>query len=161
MRIWAPHEGINPRTLAKGDEEVWAPHPIYPHVFVSNLGGVVRRGGPATMHPVSRTGYIRVTITAKIRPYAHQLVLEAFDGLGGGRNATRLSDDKADNRLCNLRWGETRGRLSPEERAHVVELLSSGLSQAEVARRTGLIPSHVGYYAKKAKVSEPSDDGSA
>lgn len=149
MRIWAPHDGTDPRVLAEASEEVWVPHSKYPFVYVSNLGNVTRRDGLAPIHEVN--GYLKATITKQIRPYVHRLVLEAFDGTSYGRQARRVNKDKKDNRLCNLFWAKTRGKMSLLEKQEIKMLADAGLGLVEISRRVGREPSHVSYYLRSTK----------
>ena len=102
MKFWYPHEGLDPESMSARGEEVWSPHPYRPHVFVSNLGQVYLRG--RKKEPYATLGYLRVTLHRDCRPYVHRLVLETFSGSARGR-ARRRSEDRSDNRLCNLYWG--------------------------------------------------------
>jgi len=105
---------LNKSTDALPDE-IWATHPRYGHVNVSNLGrvrnmntgriigritGGTRSGKPA---PVEEK-YISATILGKSIP-VHVLVLETFvSERPDDHEPDHVNFDRHDNRLVNLRW---------------------------------------------------------
>jgi hypothetical protein len=149
MKLWSPHDGCDPREASSRDEELWAPHPVYAHVYVSNLGRVVRRDRLAPAHALHVGGYLKATITKDIRPYVHHLVVEVFDGPRKSRLVLHANKNKQDNRLFNLQWSPTRGLLSEADVSELQHLIRAGCRQCDIARQFGVSPSHVYYYAKK------------
>jgi hypothetical protein len=115
MDTWIEWDRIsNARQLAKGGTEVWLPYREGSNYYVSNLGQV--RHGDRILNPKfnKKTGYRSYTINGKTE-YPHQMVLLAFDGPPPpGMRARRESEDKVDNRLCNLYWGRGAGRISDD-----------------------------------------------
>jgi hypothetical protein len=107
MQMWVPYSGIDPRALAEKHEEVWSPHPHHPHLYASNLGRFLFQRGSRWVEPTSHvepSGYVKVTLTRRIRPLAHRLVLESFDGMSERRACRQKGAAKNDNRLCCLLW---------------------------------------------------------
>lgn len=103
--------------------ELWRPVVGFEDAYeVSNCGGVrsldrVRRvaggherrvyGQPLKLYPRSQGHYLEVGLGRGTRRYVHILVLEAFVGLRPpGLMGLHEDDDKLNNRVGNLRWGD-------------------------------------------------------
>lgn len=91
--------------------EEWRPVPGYEGLYeVSNLGRVrgLKRGRILRGRTLPN-GYRQVSLwrcNQEVFRYIHRLVLEAFVGpCPEGRETLHGNNDRADNRLCNLRWG--------------------------------------------------------
>lgn len=100
---------------------LWRPVPGFPYE-VSDHGQVRNASGKLLKPEVMSYGYRRVDLHgpngAYRREYVHRLVLLAFIGpCPEGMEALHgPNHDKADNRLCNLRWGTHQENIS--ERVH-------------------------------------------
>lgn len=123
-------------------------HPVYPHVSVSNFGRVMKRG--ELVRPYVVNGYQQVIVSRKKRAYVHRLVMEAFEGVSM-RLVRRLNGDKKDNRLNNLVWSPTPGKVGEETKKTMRLLLSKGTSLSEISRQTGLSMNHIAYYARRVE----------
>lgn len=102
--------------------EIWKDVLGYEGLYrVSNLGRF--RSSDGTLRSVTReprNGYCRVSVRKdgkKKSLYIHSLVLEAFVGpRPTGMDCCHNNDDKADNRLCNLRWDSRANNLADRKR---------------------------------------------
>lgn len=107
------------RTL---DLEQWrkVPIPEFQHYEVSSLGRV-RSPRKVLRCTANNGGYRQATLYNKGRRKfvkVHRLVLEAFVGpRPPNHDACHGNGDRADNRLCNLRW-DTRKANVEDSRAH-------------------------------------------
>lgn len=99
--------------------ENWKVHPTYSEYEVSDLGRVRRcvargpsRAGRVLIPGKDKDGYGKLTLTHEgglAYKRLHILVLETFIGpMPDGCWGLHWNDDKSDNRLENLRWGEYR-----------------------------------------------------
>jgi hypothetical protein len=97
------------------EQEYWEPHPDYPELMVSNLGGVRRNGKPVHLSP--HNGYLRITIAGQVHR-VHRLVLETFIGpCPPGLQCCHWDGVRTNNRLMNLRW-DTPGANGADARRH-------------------------------------------
>jgi len=148
MKLYDPNGAGDPRVLSEKGVEVWAP--AEDGLYASTLGRVKNWLGKTIPSRRERNGTETVYLKRAGRHYVHRLVMFAFEGVSP-RRVKHLNGDNSNNCLYNLVWEETHGHLTRTEKELVLSLLNSGLTQAQVARRTGLTPSHVGYYARKLR----------
>lgn len=154
-------------------EEVWKPYPGNPGYIVSNTGRVA---SVMAAHPHKNSGYNAVTMSygekkgqkgkgrlPKKRMLVHRMVLETFVGPGDDKIGRHLDDDRTNNHLDNLAWGDKRdnaedarrnGRMALGERIGTAKIDASaaadiraryeaGEHYAEIAEDHGVSPSHV------------------
>lgn len=151
MKLWRPYEE-DARQLSSQGVEVWAALPEGPY-FISNQGRVYdQRKNREVPHRLGSSGYPTVFLRGQGRRYVRRLVLQVFEGNISPRRR-RVNGRRSDIRLCDLSYAETPGLLSASEKELVIKAIAEGNSQAEIARRFGMTPSHVHYYAKKLSTS--------
>jgi hypothetical protein len=91
-------------------DEAWKPVVGLPKYLVSSLGRIqhARSKKLRAVH-LDQYGYAMVSLyvtgTTKITRRVHRLVLDTFvRPARDGEMSEHLNGDRADNRLCNLRW---------------------------------------------------------
>jgi hypothetical protein len=141
--------------------------PGFPGYTITSEGVLTSPFGRAVSQPVARVGYRLATVFVggrKTKQYIHRLVALAFHGEPpSGAVARHLDGNKLNNRAANLAWGAyaentadsyRHGTMIRGEEHHAAKLtdldvaeiklrVSVGETQAAVARRFGVDPSHV------------------
>ena len=138
--------------------EQWMPITENPEWgFISNFGRVKNQYGKIRKAQQSKFGYLRIGFEGgKFTRFVHRLVAEAFLNRGSAEEVNHKDCNKLNNQLFNLEWvsksenirhaydnnlrphNHRKAKLLPEHRQIIMEKISCGMTQREIAAEFGV-----------------------